>query len=68
VKVQVLVSTCHFISTFTDINECATSNGACQHNCSNTNGSYYCTCVDSARYILSKDGHNCVGKQHYAML
>ena len=37
----------------TDINECASSNGGCQqHNCTYTDGSYYCTCFDD--YILSE--------------
>ena len=48
---------------FININECSSSNGACQHNCTNTVGSYYCTCVDPAGYTLSEDGHNCTGMQ-----
>ena len=44
---------------FTDINECADSNGICQHNCTNTIGSYYCTYNDD--YTLDEDDHNCSG-------
>ena len=40
-----------------DINECAEYNGGCQHNCTNTNGSYSCTC--RAGYKLTEDEHNC---------
>ena len=43
----------------TDIYEFSNSNGGCQHNCTNTAGSYHCTCVDPAWYTLSEDGHNC---------
>jgi len=44
----------HFV---TDIDECTDFNGDCEHNCTNTNGSYYCTCDEG--YTLDKDGHNC---------
>ncbi|XP_065918832.1 epidermal growth factor-like protein 8 [Dysidea avara] len=40
-----------------DIDECATSNGGCDHHCINTNGSYLCSCVDG--YVLSMNSHNC---------
>lgn len=45
--------------TFADINECATYNGACDHFCTNTDGSYTCSC--SSGYQLESDGHNCTG-------
>ena len=45
--------------TFTDINECAESNGGCSHNCNNTEGSFECSCRDG--YILDGDGKNCSG-------
>lgn len=40
-----------------DIDECADFNGDCEHNCTNTNGSYHCTC--NKDYTLDKDGYNC---------
>ena len=40
-----------------DINECAKYDGGCQHNCTNTNGSYSCSC--RAGYKLNEDQHNC---------
>ena len=40
-----------------DINECAEYNGGCEHNCTNTNGSYSCIC--RAGYKLTEDEHNC---------
>ena len=30
--------------SFTDINECDSNNGGCEHNCINSDGSYTCTC------------------------
>lgn len=46
-----------------DINECSDSNGGCQHICSNTFGSYYCSCVDD--YFLDDNGHSCSRKLQY---
>ena len=40
-----------------DINECDELNGGCQHNCTNANGSYSCSC--NTDYRLNDDGHNC---------
>ena len=39
-----------------DINECS-SNTACQHHCTNTLGSYHCSCNEG--HALSEDGHSC---------
>ncbi|MGI4458269.1 hypothetical protein ACR2WA_25390 [Klebsiella pneumoniae] len=42
----------------TDIDECADgSNGGCAHVCTNTDGSYECSC--NAGYVLNADGHAC---------
>lgn len=49
----------HFI--FTEINECLSSNGHCDHNCTNTAGSYYCTCRTG--YQLHSDKRRCIGKK-----
>ncbi|XP_062611525.1 uncharacterized protein LOC134273339 [Saccostrea cucullata] len=38
-------------------NECQTSNGGCAHNCTDTEGSYYCTCRDG--YTLNADQRQC---------
>ena len=45
----------------TDIDECLTNNGGCAQNCTNTIGSYYCSCNKS--YVLGSDGHACNGKE-----
>lgn len=43
-----------------DVNECLTNNGGCSQNCTNANGSYFCSC--RAGYELSKDEYSCTGK------
>lgn len=48
---------CVFISI--DINECIFSNGNCAQMCTNTIGSYVCSC--DTGYILSGDGRTCAG-------
>ena len=42
-----------------DINECSTNNGNCSQICTNTNGSYVCSC--SPGYLLSGDKMTCNG-------
>jgi hypothetical protein len=41
-----------------DVDECATANGGCQHNCINGHGFHACTC--NAGYQLQADGRSCV--------
>ena len=40
-----------------DANECDVDNGGCQHTCTNSNGSYSCSCNDG--YTLDLDGKRC---------
>ena len=47
---------------YLDINECKTNNGGCQHSCSNTVGSYSCTC--NGGYELHSDEETCDGKKN----
>ena len=42
---------------FVDIDECATGHDMCDHNCTNTPGSYVCTCYEG----YYEDGHRCIG-------
>ena len=42
-----------------DINEC--SQNICHHHCTNTNGSYFCSCDTST--VLATDEIHCLGKQ-----
>lgn len=48
----------------TDIDECADSNGYCQHNCHNTHGCYYCTCDYGYAIDTTGNGSSCVGKSY----
>ena len=45
---------------FLDIDECATSNGGCEHTCVNTFASFYCVCRQG--FTLSSDNANCEGE------
>lgn len=42
---------------FTDKDECAVSNGGCQHICKNTIGSYICSCHNG--FTLHENKHDC---------
>jgi len=46
--------------TYTDIDECATNNGGCSifADCSNTVGSFTCTCQNA----FTGNGFNCTGE------
>ena len=46
----------------TDIDECATDNGGCSQICTNTIGSYVCSCRFG--YTIGKDGKMCYGERH----
>ena len=43
-----------------DSNECNTMNGGCEHSCSNTIGSFVCSCF--AGYELDTNDRNCSSK------
>ena len=43
----------------TDINECETSNGGCDHLCTNHRGSYSCSCLEG--HTLVHDNRTCEG-------
>ena len=46
-----------------DINECIDDNGGCSDSCTNTIGSYYCSC--NSGYTMNTDKHNCTGMFSY---
>ena len=55
---------CLLAFTFiTDINECSVNNGGCEDVCTNTIGSYTCSC-QSIGYHLDNDKHNCSGNNY----
>ena len=43
----------------TDVDECETNNGGCDQVCTNTDGSFFCSCDEG--YVLTPDGFNCSG-------
>ena len=62
--VMVCACRCHsyrvaLIISEIDVNECLTNNGGCGHSCTNTLGSYTCSC--NSGYSLAYDGHQCTG-------
>ena len=48
-----------------DINECDTANGGCEHNCTNTVGSFICSCYTG--YQLDGNELNCNGENTFIM-
>ena len=46
---------------FTDENECQRNNGGCEMMCTNTVGSFQCSC--NAGFALSADNFSCDGKE-----
>ena len=43
-----------------DVDECSTTNGDCEQNCTNAIGSFECSC--GIGYLLNGNGFNCTGK------
>lgn len=59
----ILINVEYILKQFPDINECATSNGNCTQVCTNTVGSYYCSCMTG--YTLNSNGQTCDGRFFY---
>ena len=53
----ILIMVLSFI--WSDIDECVQGSDGCSQNCTNTIGSYFCTCMDG--YELESDNHTCTG-------
>ena len=49
-----------FLLCSSDIDECAASNGGCEHNCVNSYQSFSCECRQG--YTLRADKKTCAGK------
>ena len=47
---------------YSDVNECLTDNGGCNQTCTNTQGSYVCSCI--GQYTLDDNQHDCIGIMH----
>ena len=50
----------HLNNISSDINECATNNGNCSQICTNTVGSFICSCQPG--FMLNLDNINCAGE------
>ena len=48
-----------------DQNECEISNGGCQHQCKNVNGSFVCHCNEG--FFLDSNGKSCSGKHEISI-
>lgn len=48
-----------------DLNECETDNGGCAQICTNTDGSFECSC--NTGYTLTAENLGCDGKKYYCM-
>lgn len=48
-----------FILLSLDIDECSFDNGGCNQTCTNTTGSYKCSCDEG--FVLNPDEHGCDG-------
>ena len=47
---------------YIDINECKINNGGCEDVCTDTPGSFQCSCVNRAGYKLGPDNLTCIGE------
>ena len=61
VRVSYIVNIYEKFCFIIDTNECSENNGGCEETCTNTLGSYVCSC-QATGYSLDNDKHNCSGK------
>ena len=54
------MSEAYITCTCTDVDECAEDTDECTQLCTDTEGSYFCSC--EAGYDLAEDQHGCVGE------
>ena len=60
IMILLLVHDMKTIPSLIDINECVEETDGCAQNCTNTIGSYICSC--NTGYSLDSDRHSCYGK------
>ena len=56
----------HLKFVYIDINECYTGTDLCEYNCTNTIGSYACSC--DIGFQLNEDGLQCDGQSKLAII
>ena len=57
-KLNFVINLCQ--SFIPDINECLSNNGGCDQTCTNSIGSYSCSC--NIGFVLAPNEHSCYGK------
>ena len=55
-----------FFRSTSDRDECAVENGGCQHTCTDSEGSFACSC--NSGFELGADGRSCLGSSNYFSL
>lgn len=50
----------HNVYLCSDINECQLDSDGCEHNCTNTMGSFVCSCL--AGYTIGDNSRQCIGE------
>ena len=59
-KKNIQINNYEVIVIITDVDECQTNNGRCNHTCTNMFGSFECSC--DLGYSLALDGFDCDGE------
>ena len=60
-----MINVYNYANNVVDINECDKDNGHCSQICTNTFGSYDCSCEEG--YTLDFNGFNCTGRYNIAI-
>ena len=55
------------LCVYVDIDECATNTSTCEQLCTNTIGSFLCSCIDGFRLNVT-DNSTCDGKLQHRLL
>ena len=58
--IELLLHVMRYCYTVSDMNECTSRSHNCTQICTNTAGSFTCSC--NSGYTLAADGHSCIGK------
>ena len=64
-RVPVLLTYSVIYFLVTDIDECVLDTDGCEHNCSNTVGSFICSC--NTGYAVALDDKSCIGESLFIM-
>ena len=62
IHVQAISHLSSLICTSLDVDECTIANGECEHECINTEGSFYCDCRGG--HMLESNNRTCEGNEN----